>query len=310
MNGVPGRKTTEVAVGVLLRADRAVLLADRPEGKPYPGYWEFPGGKIEPGESVEHALARELHEELGVDIGRPAPWVTFEFDYPHAYVRLHFCRVYDWRGTPHGREGQRLDFFRLDGSLPQPLLPAAVPALRWLALPGQCAIASVDGREVGAVLAALDAQLARGARLVIVDPSAAAAGGALGPVLPAIVSRARAFGAPVMVGGGGAPAVDGRLLATNELAQLDARPAVDWLGARADARDDLGRAGRLGCDFVLVGPVLPVEGRPAAATIGWHGAAEMLRDAPLPVYLFGGLQRGDLVRAIAAGAHGIVLGDE
>lgn len=130
-----GRKVTEVAVGVLIRADRAVLLADRPAGKPYAGYWEFPGGKVEPGETVPAALARELREELGVAIGPSMPWVTFEFDYPHAYVRLHFERVYDWQGEPHAREGQRLVFHGLNEPAPAPLLPAAVPALRWLRLP-------------------------------------------------------------------------------------------------------------------------------------------------------------------------------
>lgn len=129
------RPRTAVAVGVLIRGDGAVLLADRPAGKPYSGYWEFPGGKIETGESVAQALARELREELGIEIGPPAPWVTFEYDYPHALVRLHFARVYEWSGTPHAREGQRLGFFAPDGSPPQPLLPAAIPALRWLRLP-------------------------------------------------------------------------------------------------------------------------------------------------------------------------------
>jgi len=129
------RKVTEVAVGVVFREDGAVLLADRPAGKPYPGYWEFPGGKVEPGESVAVALARELHEELGISIGASTPWVTFEFDYPHAYVRLHFERVQDWKGAPHAREGQRLGFYLPGATLPAPLLPAAVPALRWLLLP-------------------------------------------------------------------------------------------------------------------------------------------------------------------------------
>ena len=129
------RTVTEVAVGVLLRADGAVLLADRPVGKAYAGYWEFPGGKVEAGESVAAALGRELREELGIAIGASTPWVTFEFDYPHAYVRLHFERVYAWEGTPHAREGQRLAFCRPDETPPAPLLPAAVPALRWLRLP-------------------------------------------------------------------------------------------------------------------------------------------------------------------------------
>lgn len=131
----PARAVTEVAVGVLIRSDRALLLADRPAGKPYPGYWEFPGGKIEAGESVAMALARELHEELGVAIAASVPWVTFEFDYPHAYVRLHFERVYEWTGEPHPREGQRLRFWKVGEALPDPLLPAAVPAMRWMGLP-------------------------------------------------------------------------------------------------------------------------------------------------------------------------------
>lgn len=135
MSGRAGRKVTEVAVGVLLRADGAVLLADRPAGKAYAGYWEFPGGKVEPGETVAAALARELREEIGVVIGPSTPWVTFEFDYPHAYVRLHFERVYTWQGTPQAHEGQRLAFHRLDEPAPTPLLPAAIPALRWLRLP-------------------------------------------------------------------------------------------------------------------------------------------------------------------------------
>lgn len=132
---VNGRNVTEVAVGVLLRADGAVLLADRPAGKAYAGYWEFPGGKVEPGETVAVALARELHEELGIEIGPSTPWVTFEFDYPHAYVRLHFQRVYVWHGSLQAHEGQRLAFCHVGEAAPTPLLPAAIPAMRWLQLP-------------------------------------------------------------------------------------------------------------------------------------------------------------------------------
>lgn len=145
MTAASGRPVTEVAVGVLVRPDRTVLLADRPQGKAYAGYWEFPGGKIEPGETVAAALARELREELDLAIGATLPWVNFEFDYPHAYVRLHFERVFDWSGAPLGREGQRFYFHRLGAPPPAPLLPAAVPALKWLALPDVIA-SDVEGR--------------------------------------------------------------------------------------------------------------------------------------------------------------------
>jgi 8-oxo-dGTP diphosphatase len=135
VSGVPQRTVVRVAVGVVVRADRAVLLADRPGARAYAGYWEFPGGKIEPGESVEHALARELAEELAITVTESVPWVVYDFDYPHAYVRLYFRRVYGWHGTPRPVEGQRLLFHRPGTPRPDPLLPAAQPVMRWLDLP-------------------------------------------------------------------------------------------------------------------------------------------------------------------------------
>jgi 8-oxo-dGTP diphosphatase len=127
-----GRPVTEVAVGVLVQPDGRYLLAQRPAGKPYEGYWEFPGGKLELGESVEAALARELHEELGIDVRACHRWYTLEHDYPHAYVRLFFCKVTAWSGEPHGREGQAFVWQSLPADV-APLLPAAIPVLERLA---------------------------------------------------------------------------------------------------------------------------------------------------------------------------------
>jgi 8-oxo-dGTP diphosphatase len=126
------RPVTEVAVGVLVRPDGRFLLAQRPAGKPYEGYWEFPGGKLEPGETVEAALARELHEELGLDVMRSERWHTLEHDYPHAYVRLYFCKVTDWVGQPVGREGQAFSWQYAPVDV-GPLLPATIPVVAWLA---------------------------------------------------------------------------------------------------------------------------------------------------------------------------------
>jgi len=133
--GDPSRQTVHVAVGVVLRDDGAVLMADRPAGKAYAGYWEFPGGKVEPGETVEQALARELAEELRIDVSESMPWVVFEHDYPHAYVRLYFRRIYRWSGEPDALEGQRVRFVDPRREVPSPLLPAAVPVMKWLGLP-------------------------------------------------------------------------------------------------------------------------------------------------------------------------------
>src|SRR5882757_7457681 len=120
VSAILARAVVRVAVGVVLRADRAVLLADRPGGKAYAGYWEFPGGKIENAESVEHALARELAEELRITLTESVPWLTFDFDYPHAYVRLYFRRVIGWHGTPTPLEGPRLMFHRPGAPAPDP----------------------------------------------------------------------------------------------------------------------------------------------------------------------------------------------
>ena len=126
------RKHTEVAVGILLRADGALLLSTRPAGKPYAGYWEFPGGKIEAGESVEQALRRELIEELGVTIGPAEVWKVTEHDYPHALVRLHWCKVHDWRGEFEMREQQAMAWQALPVQV-KPVLPGTVPVLGWFA---------------------------------------------------------------------------------------------------------------------------------------------------------------------------------
>ena len=128
----PTRTPVDVAVGVLIDAGGRFLLTSRPAGKVYAGYWEFPGGKLEAGESVEQALRRELHEELGIEIGAVQPWQVEELDYPHARVRLHFCKVYDWRGEFEMREQQAMAWQTLPVHV-APVLPGTVPVLEWFA---------------------------------------------------------------------------------------------------------------------------------------------------------------------------------
>jgi 8-oxo-dGTP diphosphatase len=130
--GGADRPVVDVAVGVLLRPDGDFLLTSRPPGKVYEGYWEFPGGKLEAGETVEQALRRELHEEIGITIGPAQPWKVEMVDYPHALVRLNFCKVLDWTGELHMREGQQFAWQRLPVAV-QPVLPGTLPVLRWFA---------------------------------------------------------------------------------------------------------------------------------------------------------------------------------
>jgi 8-oxo-dGTP diphosphatase len=126
------RVPVDVAVGVLIDAQGNFLLTSRPKGKVYAGYWEFPGGKLEAGESVEQALRRELHEELGIAIGAAQPWKVELMDYPHARVRLHFCKVFDWTGEFQMREQQTMAWQTLP-VIVAPVLPGTLPVLEWFA---------------------------------------------------------------------------------------------------------------------------------------------------------------------------------
>ena len=132
MSAPEDRVPVDVAVGVLIDAQGSFLLTSRPEGKVYAGYWEFPGGKLEAGESVEQALRRELHEELGIEIGAAQPWKTELIDYPHARVRLHFCKVFAWHGEFQMREQQSMAWQSLPVAV-APVLPGTLPVLEWFA---------------------------------------------------------------------------------------------------------------------------------------------------------------------------------
>ena len=122
-SGGADRKIVDVAVGILIRPDGSFLLTSRPEGKVYAGYWEFPGGKLEAGETIEQALKRELLEEIGIEI----------VDYPHALVRLNFCKLFTWKGELQMREAQLFSWQQLPVQV-APVLPGTLPVLACFAL--------------------------------------------------------------------------------------------------------------------------------------------------------------------------------
>lgn len=251
----PSRKVTRVAVGVLLRGDGCVLLADRPAGKPFAGYWEFPGGKIEPGEPVAEALARELHEELGIDIGPSTPWVTFEFDYPHAYVELQFRLAREWRGEPHAREGQRLRFVDPSGALPRPLLPAAVLPLRWLRLP-RTAIAVTAADATFATISASAPWPVAGAtpQLVIVEGNWLARHLNSDRVFSRLRHLSGGHDSILLASGPGARQATGASGVVCDGCAIDetAAEAGAWMGAWVDSEHDVRLAPGRGFDFIVI----------------------------------------------------------
>jgi 8-oxo-dGTP diphosphatase len=298
----------EVAAAVLQREDGAFLLAQRPAGKAYAGYWEFPGGKVEPGETVECALARELHEELAVDVARSYPWLTRDYDYEHARVRLRFRRVTAWSGTLHGREDQPFSWQRVDSISVSPLLPANGPILRALALPTFYGISNAAAVGFDTFFSRLDRALANGLRLLQMREKDLD-----DETLVALARRAveagHAFGCSVVINGtpdlaarAGAAGVH---LTAARLARLDRRPELPLVGASCHTPADLDHAARLGLDFVALGPVQETESHPGAALLGWPRFRELIADYPLPVFAIGGMRRGDMQAAWEAGAHGI-----
>jgi len=301
----------EVAAGVILRPDGQFLLAQRPAGKAYAGYWEFPGGKIEAGETVAVALARELHEELGLDAHTIHPWLTREYHYPHASVRLHFCRVTGWRGEPQGREGQAFAWQRPDQLTVTPMLPANGPILRSLALPPEYALTNLAGLGESRFFTALDRALARGLRLVQVrEPSLT--GDALEPFARAVVARVHAAGGRVLLNGSPetaqAAGADGVHLTAACLMAAAARPAdFELCAASCHDERELARAAALDLDFAVLGPVLPTPTHPGQAGLGWGRFTALKTGGSLPVYAIGGLAVGDGEAARAAGAHGIAM---
>lgn len=285
----------DVAVGVVIRADGKVLIGQRPAGKPYAGWWEFPGGKREPGEEIAATLARELHEELGLEVHASCPWVTREFVYPHAHVRLYFRRVFDYSGSPQSREGQSFAWVDVDRFDRAPLLPATVPVPGWLRLPPECAVSVAGLIGDDAFVAALEHRLrTRRLRLLVLhEPALAPA--RFEHLFARVLPACRQAGVPLLVGPGHAPsfarAAQGTLLSGDDLHRVGVRPPCRLVAAACRDRGDLEAAHRLGVDLAVVDAALLSR------------AAGTLRQ---PTYVIG----MPVQEAIASGAHGIVPGAE
>ena len=308
-------KVVEVAAAVMLRADgREFLLAQRPEGKVYAGYWEFPGGKVEPGETVRQALVRELHEELGITVTACAPWLTRVFTYPHATVRLNFWRVTAWEGEigiTAPLEHSAVDWQKCgEPATVAPILPANDPILDALALPTRMAITMGEQEGVERQLERLEEALAGGLRLIQVRDKGWPPAQRLW-FAEAVVRLAHSHGALVVINDDEDIArrvgADGVHLSAARLAACTVRPDFRRVGASCHTAEELARAGELGLDYALLGPVLATPTHPEASGFGWNEFARLIAGSPLPVLALGGMKNELLATAQAHGAHGIAL---
>ncbi len=300
------RKVTEVAAAVIERPDGLFLLACRPEGKPYPGYWEFPGGKIEPGESPREALVRELREELGIETREAWPWITRRYVYTHATVRLHFFRVTAWEGEPQSLEGQAIAWQHPLRPDVTPMLPANGPVLAALALPPVMVISDVRSSPQTWMMRL--ATLVAGERALIQIREKAMAQAEIAALLASVQDIAGVAQCPVVANSDcGRFAGAGVHLTSRTLRSATSRPDVPLVGASCHTAEDLDRAAALGADYALLGHVKPTLSHPDAEPIGWDAFAALARDRPMPVYAIGGLRRADLAEAKRRGAHGVAL---
>ncbi len=300
----------EVAAGVLQDAAGRVLLARRPEGVHQGGLWEFPGGKVEPGESVRQALERELEEELGIGIKACRPLIRVGHRYADRNVVLDTWLVSAWRGEPRGREGQPLQW-----AAPREIDPASMPAadlpiLKALSLPSRYVITPPQVENPSTFLGQLEDTLDLGAKLVQLrvfglemprwwklvreaDRACRESGATL--LLNASLQEALALG------------VQGLHLNRQRLMRMDSLEEARGLLVGASCHDDreLQKAQALGVDFAVLSPVLPTASHPEARPLGWEGFTSLAQDANLPVYALGGMQPGMAEQAWHHGAQGI-----
>lgn len=313
----PMSETTivQVAAAVMLSKDgREFMLACRPEGKVYAGYWEFPGGKVEPGETVRQALVRELQEELGITVTRASPWLHRHFVYPHAHVHIHFWRVTDWDGEvgiTAPLEHSAVAWQPLNGpNRVEPMLPANAPILKALSLPCRMAITQAETRGVEQELQRLQGALDRGLGLIQLRDRNLPPAERLW-FAESLMSLARPRKARVVVSEDEALArrigADGVHLTSANLRTCATRPDFEWVGASCHDAWELKQAETLGLDYALLGPVLPTASHPGAPGLGWEGFERLVASSTLPVFALGGQTEDLLEEAQAHGAHGIAM---
>ena len=305
----------EVAAAVMLRADgREFLLAQRPEGKVYAGYWEFPGGKVEPGETVRQALIRELQEELGITVTECAPWLTRQFTYPHATVRLNFWRVTAWEGEigiTAPLEHSAVDWLACGAAARvAPILPANDPILKALSLPTCMAITQAESEGVERQLERIEEAIAGGLRLIQLRDKTLPPAQRLW-FAEAVRRIAHSHGVLLVINDDAQLArsigADGLHLSANALAACTTRPDFTWVGASCHTAAEIARAGELGLDYALLSPVLPTPTHPETEGLGWAGFSAAIQGNTLPVFALGGMRPALLDTAQEHGAHGIAM---
>ena len=303
----------EVAVGVIYNKTRdKVLLALRPENTAQGGLWEFPGGKLKPGEDIDQALARELNEELGLRVVTSSPLISINHDYPGMPVTLHVRVVTNWNGTASGMEGQTIEWVSLNGlsgmKFPQAnhaiVTAARLPAL-YLITPDL----PVYDRDF---IHDLDSLLSAGVRLLQFRCKAAGLQGN-DKIIRKISDICNKYECKFIINGTPDDAkiypCHGIHLTSQLLLGLESRPLPgdQWISASCHNQEELNHACRIGLDFAVLSPVQSTVSHPGTEPLGWDAFAGMVRSSTIPVYALGGMEFSDLRKARINGGQGIAM---
>lgn len=309
-------KVVQVAVAILQKENGQFLLASRPQGKGWAGWWEFPGGKIEQGEAPEHALARELKEELGVTPTIIQPWIIRRYDYPATHdaeaktVLLHFFFVTAWQGEVTPLEGQTLTWQAPRHLSVGSILPANVPIMQALALPEIYAITNMAEMGETPFLIALAKALDQGLRLIQIREKQLSQD-ALADFTQEVLKLCMPYQAKVILNSDVAFArqlgAHGVHLNSQALMQLTQKPAGLMIAASCHDHLQLKQAEHLGLDFVVLSPVLPTQSHPEATLLGWPNFKTMISNYSVPTYALGGMLPQHLSMALSCGARGIAM---
>ncbi len=305
------QESTHVAVAVIGNDRQQVLLTRRPDHVHLGGLWEFPGGKTEAGEDAEQALAREIHEELGITITKARPLIRISHAYPGKTVLLDVWRVEHFEGVPYGREGQVMEWVPINELADKSMPAADVSILNAVQLPDCHLITPEPGDDQGAFIRQLESRLVSGIKLIQlratqlpVDDYAMLAN--------EVIGLARRHGARVLLNQSlrdfKAGSADGLHLNSGRMLAMDERPRLApgvLLSASCHNKEEVRHANRLGLDFIMLSPVLPTQSHPGAETLGWDGLQKLTELASMPVYALGGMTPADRQRAFGRGAQGI-----
>lgn len=301
----------QVAAAVILDSNGRFLLAQRPAGKPYAGYWEFPGGKLLPGETALAAVERELREELDIEVLEAWPWVARAYAYPHANVLLNFFRVARWKGNIHGLEGQAVVWQRPGETSVAPMLPANAPILSALALPPIYAISNAHEMGIERFLRRLKAAMEQGVKMIQLREKQMP-GPQFVDFARAVLELAQHYRAKILFNSAHAVYVKeigahGVHLTAEGLWQAKARPDVGLCGASCHNPAELERAAEMELDFVVAGPVSKTPTHSNNTALGWENFSRLISGYSLPAYAIGGMRPGDLKQALNRGAQGLAM---